>query len=871
MKAASPQTIQLKDYTVPEFIINTVDLYFDLHEDHTLVRSKLLMARNAKSTNPKASLVLDGDKLELLSVKINGKALPATEYLVNEESLTIANTPNGQFTLECETKIKPQENLTLMGLYKSSGMFCTQCEAQGFRKITYYLDRPDVMAIFTTTLEADKDKYPVLLSNGNLIEKKDIGNGRHTAKWNDPFKKPAYLYALVAGDLARTDDFFTTKSGRKVKLEIYVNHGNQDRVAHAMESLKHSMKWDEDTYGLEYDLDIFMIVAVDDFNFGAMENKGLNLFNSSLVLAKPATATDSDYERIEGVVAHEYFHNWTGNRITCRDWFQLSLKEGLTVYRDQEFSADMLSRAVKRIDDVGHLRSFQFREDAGPMAHPIRPQSYIEINNFYTTTVYEKGAEVIRMIATILGKDKFRKGIDKYFELFDGQAVTTEDFVHAMELASGVDLKQFRDTWYNQAGTPELKVSAEYDAKAKTYTFEVKQSCAPSPGQPVKKPYHIPLSVGLIDDSGKTVAEKILQVKKETEKFVFEGVQSKPVPSLLRGFSAPVKLQFAYSKQDLLFLLAKDSDAFARWEAGQTLSLRLLQNLISQHQAGKNLELDPEFTEVLGKIAADTSIDVAFRARLLDIPDEGYIGEQQAVILVDSVHAARSALVKDIAKHNEKRFLSVYESLNSDVAYKYNAAEMGKRALKAKALHFLTASGNTDYAKLALQQLKKAHNMSDEIAALRALVDIDCAEREEGLHHFYQKWSQESLVMNKWLAMQAISSASGALERVQRLMKDPVFNINNPNKVSALLGSFARGNLVQFHALDGAAYEFLADTIMDIDQRNPSLSARFVGMFNQWKRFDSKRQTMMRAQIERIVAKPGISPGAYEIASKALQ
>ena len=870
MKTVNPQVIQLKDYSVPDFLISTVDLYFDLHEEYAQVSSKLHIKRNPKSVVPQAPLILDGDKLELVSLKINGKAVSSSDYQVTEENLTIQRTPSGEFSLECVTKIKPQENLTLMGLYKSSGMFCTQCEAQGFRKITYYLDRPDVMAIFTTTLEADKTKYPVLLSNGNLMEKKDLGNGRHEAKWNDPFKKPAYLYALVAGDLAHVDDHFITKSGRKVKLEIYVNHGNEDRVAHAMESLKHSMKWDEDAFGLEYDLDIFMIVAVDDFNFGAMENKGLNLFNSSLVLAKPATATDSDYERIEGVVAHEYFHNWTGNRITCRDWFQLSLKEGLTVYRDQEFSADMLSRAVKRIDDVSQLRSFQFREDAGPMAHPIRPQSYIEINNFYTATVYEKGAEVIRMIATILGKNKFHQGIDKYFELFDGQAVTTDDFLHAMELSSGVDLKQFRETWYNQAGTPELKVSATYDTQAKTYTLEVKQSCAPSPGQPVKKTYHIPLSIALLDEEGNAIAEKVLQLKKETEKFVFDGVKSRPVPSLLRGFSAPVKLEFAYTKQELLFLLAKDSDAFSRWEAGQTLSLRLLQNMITQHASSKKMELDSEYSEVLGKIAEDNSIDAAFRARLLDIPDEGYIGEQQAVIQVDGVHAARAALVKDVALHNEKRFFALYEALNTSSAFKYNADEMGKRALKSTALLYLTATGNPDYTKLALQQLKKAHNMSDEIAALRALVDIDCAEREEALHHFYQKWNQESLVMNKWLSLQAISSASGALERVQRLMKDPVFNINNPNKVSSLLGSFARGNLVQFHSLNGAAYEFLADTILDIDARNPSLSARFVGLFNQWKRYDNKRQQLMRAQIERIVAKPGISPGAYEIGSKAL-
>ncbi|MGZ3710474.1 MAG: aminopeptidase N, partial [Bdellovibrionota bacterium] len=860
----------LKEYKVPAYLISTIDLHFDLHEDHAAVDSKIVLRKNPKGAG--GALILEGEKLELRTLKINGKELPESAYIVTETSLTIPTPPAGEFTLECGTTIKPQDNLTLEGLYKSKGMFCTQCEAQGFRKITYYPDRPDVMAIFTTTIEADKARYPILLANGNLVEKGEAANGRHRAKWQDPFRKPAYLFALVAGDLGKTEDHFVTSSGRKVKLEIFVDKGNEDRTAHAMDSLKKSMKWDEDTFGLEYDLDIFMIVAVDDFNFGAMENKGLNIFNSNYVLAKPATATDSDYEGIEGVVAHEYFHNWTGNRITCRDWFQLSLKEGLTVYRDQEFSSDMTSRAVCRIDNVSRLRMFQFAEDAGPMAHPIRPSSYIEINNFYTATVYEKGSEVIRMIATILGREGFRKGMDKYFELFDGQAVTTEDFLHSMELANGVDLKQFRETWYEQAGTPELSIGASYDEKKKVYSLDISQHCPPTPGsgQEVKRPFHIPFKMALLDNSGKTLVEQTLQLKKAQEHFEFK-VEQKPVPSFLREFSAPVKLKFDYSKSDLLFLLAKDQDSFSRWEAGQTLTLRLLQDLISAHAARKTLQADPDYIATLGKIAADESIDPAFRAQLLDLPDEGYIGQQQATILVDSVHAARNHLSEKIGTANEASFAKVYESLSGERPYRYHPKDVGIRSLKSAALSFLTETGKTEYRTEALRLLKEANNMSDEMAALKALIHHECAEREEGLHHFYQKWQNETLVMNKWLALQAVSTLPGGLERVKRIMKDPVFNINNPNKVSSLLMAFGRMNLAQFHSIDGLAYRFFADQVLDCDSRNPSLASRLVSLFNQWKRFDPIRQQLMRTELERIVAKPGVSAGVYEIATKSLK
>ena len=869
MKNASPQSVLLKDYKVPAYLISTADLAFDLHELHTDVDAKVQFNANPKGEG--GPLVLEGEKLELRYLRLNGKELVAAkDYTVTETELTIAQVPPGAFALECGTRIKPQENLTLEGLYKSKGMFCTQCEAQGFRKITYFPDRPDVMAAFTTTITAEKRAYPVLLSNGNLLKKEDLADGRHRAVWQDPFRKPAYLFALVAGDLGRVEDHFVTRSGRNVKLEIYVDKGNEDRTAHAMSSLKKSMKWDEDTFGLEYDLDIFMIVAVNDFNFGAMENKGLNIFNAGYVLAKPSTATDGDYEGIEAVVAHEYFHNWTGNRVTCRDWFQLSLKEGLTVYRDQEFSSDVTSRAVCRIDNVNRLRAVQFAEDAGPMAHPIRPSSYIEINNFYTATVYEKGAEVIRMIATILGREGFRRGIDKYFELYDGQAVTTEDFVHAMEVANKADLRQFRETWYEQAGTPELTVEARYDEKSQTYMMDISQRCPATPGSGAKRPFHIPFSFALLDRQGKAMAEKVLSVTKEKERFEFK-VPSKPTPSFLREFSAPVKLKYDYTKDELLFLLDKDGDSFARWEAGQTLSLQILQDLIEKHAAGKALKADPDYIEVLGRIVADEKIEPAFRAQLLTLPDEGYVGQQQTEIAVDSVHAALNFLHRELAVANEARFAGVYQSLSGNRPYRYEPREVGMRALKGVALSYLNETGKSEYREESLKLLKTATSMTDEISALHSLVHHESGEREEALHHFYQKWHSEPLVMNKWLVMQSISDVPGGLERVKRIMKDPVFSINNPNNVYSLLLAFGRNNHVQFHALDGAGYRFFADQVMDIEARNPSVGARLVSAFNQWKRFDSARQALMRKELERVVAKPELSAGVFEIASKALK
>lgn len=870
MKASTPQTIYLKDYQVPEYLISTVDLDFDLHEDEVIVTSKLEIFANPKCSNKNTPLILDGEKLELRSVKINGEELAKSAYITTEKTLTIQSVP-AKFTLECVTKIEPQKNLTLEGLYKSSGMFCTQCEAQGFRTITYFLDRPDVMATYTTTIRAEKARYPILLSNGNKIAAKDLGNGRHMAQWKDPFKKPCYLYALVAGHLGKIEDSFTTKSGKNVVLQIFVNKGNEDRCAHAMDSLKRSMKWDEDTFGLEYDLDIFMIVAVDDFNFGAMENKGLNIFNSNYVLAKPATATDTDYEGIEAVVAHEYFHNYTGNRVTCRDWFQLSLKEGLTVYRDQEFSSDMTSRPVVRIGNVNHLRNSQFAEDSGPMAHPIRPQSYMEINNFYTMTVYEKGAEVIRMIATILGKEAFRKGIDKYFELYDGQAVTTEDFVYAMELASGVDLTQFRNTWYNQAGTPVLKVRGEYLADKKENLLHVEQSCAPTPGQEVKDPYHIPFSVGLLGKNGEDLAAKLLHVKKAKESFSFQNISEKPIPSLLRNFSAPVRVEYEYSFEELLFLLSKDKDSFARWEAGQKLGVQAMQQLIEHYEKDHSLQIDAKLAKAFGEVMCDPRLDHAFVAQLLDLPEESYMAQLQKVVNPNAIHAAREFLLDEIATVNEDRLFAIYKNLNTQVPFEYSAREVGRRSLKNTALQMLVQLGKPEYQELALTQMRSANNMTDEIAALAALNLVHTKQRDIALQEFYARWKHDSLVMNKWLALQAASKVPGGLERIKFLMKDPVFNANNPNKIYSLHMRFGTLNTVQFHAVDGAAYQFFADQVMEIDERNPSVAARVVSLFNQWKRYDESRKQMMQTQLERILAKPKLSPGVYEIVSKSLQ
>ena len=859
----APQAKFLKDYKAPDFKIGEVHLAFDLREGRTTVTATTSYQRVNKEAK---NLVLDGQNMTLKSVSMNGDALSSNRYTVDENSLTVSDVSD-HFTLDIVTEIKPEENTALEGLYKSSGNYCTQCEPEGFRKITYYLDRSDVMTKFTTRIEADKKAYPVLLSNGNCIDKGELKEGRHFAIWEDPHKKPCYLFALVAGNLAHLHDTFTTMNGKKVDLYIYVNPGNEDKCRHAMDSLKNSMKWDEEKYGREYDLDIFNIVAVNDFNFGAMENKSLNIFNSKLILARPETATDGDYLAIEGVVAHEYFHNWTGNRITCRDWFQLSLKEGLTVFRDQCFSSDMNSEAVQRIDDVEGLRNGQFPEDASPMAHPIRPDNYIEINNFYTATVYEKGAEVIRMMHTLLGAEKYRKGTDLYFQRHDGQAVTCDDFVQCMQDASGIDLSQFR-LWYSQAGTPEIAVKGTYDAAAKKYTLTLEQEIPDTPGQTDKNPMHMPIAVGLLGKSGKDLlpeGTRVLQLKEERQKFVFENIAEKPVSSLLRGFSAPVKLITDQSEDDLLFLMANDSDGFNRWDAGQTY----LQRLLLGFAAGKEKKLPPALLDAFGKLVKDQQSDRALLAKALALPSETYLAQLMDVVDVDALYDARRFVMSEIGKKYAKEFRELFDKNADSGPYSPAPLAVGKRRLKTIALRYLQEA-DVDVVSLAAAQYKSAKNMTDKVSALAILTDTDSDERQNAFDDFYKDWKADPLVLDKWFSLQAIADRDDAVEMVHKLMSHPDFTYKNPNRLRSVIGSFASANLKWFHRKDGAGYKLLADTIIKVNGINPSMAARLVAPMRQWRRYDASRKSLMENELKRILSEKDISNDVYEIASKSL-
>ncbi len=882
MDKGTPKAIRLQDYRPPAHLIDTVDLFFDLGEEVTTVRAQLGLRRNPACDGAAAlPLTLDGQRLELVSVALNGQPLGDADYTVTPDHLTVHSVPE-TFTLETVVRIKPQENTALEGLYKSSGNFCTQCEAEGFRKITYFADRPDVMARYTTTITADKARYPVLLSNGNLIESGDLPDGRHRAVWEDPFPKPCYLFALVAGTLVHQEDRFRTASGRDVTLRIYVEPGNEDKVDHAMRSLIKSMRWDEEVFGLEYDLDIFNIVAVGDFNMGAMENKSLNVFNTKYILAKPETATDQDFLGIEAVVAHEYFHNWTGNRVTCRDWFQLSLKEGLTVFRDQEFSSDMNSRAVKRIADVQRLRTVQFPEDSGAMAHPVRPDSYVEINNFYTPTVYDKGSEVIRMYHTLLGPQGFRKGMDLYFQRHDGQAVTCDDFAAAMSDATGVDLTQFK-RWYRQAGTPELDVTGAYDEAAKTYRLTVKQTVPPTPGQPVKEPMHIPLVMGLLGPDGADLplrltgeaepagTSRTLHITEADQTFTFVDVPARPVPSLLRGFSAPVKLRADLTDGDLTFLMANDSDAFNRWEAGQTLATRLLLSLVADRQAGRELALPRSFIDAVGAVLKDADQDPAFAAQALVLPTESYLGTQMEVIDPDAIHAVREFARRRLAEALRPGWLDTHRRNAGNEPFSVDAAAIGRRALKNLCLAYLMALEDEEALGLCLGQYRGAQAMTDVMAALQFLSNSNAPERDEAIAAFYERWKGEALVVDKWFGVQATSHRPDALERVTALLAHPAFEIRNPNKVYALIGGFAGGNPVRFHDTSGAGYRFLADQVLRLDPMNPQVAARMVGPFSRLRRYDATRRALMKAELERIVATPGLSPDVFEVASKSLE
>ena len=871
------KSIYLKDYQQPDYLIGHVDLTFELYEEQTRVISVMQVIKN--STNSNASLVLMGECLELGEVKLDGAQLDAAGYEVTETSLSISDVPE-KFTLEIETFIKPQENFSLEGLYKSSGNYCTQCEAEGFRKITYFLDRPDVMALFTTTIIADKEKYPVLLSNGNPEDKGDLDDGRHWAKWLDPFKKPSYLFALVAGDLAFIEDHYTTTSGRDVLCRIYVQHHNIDQCDHAMTSLKKSMKWDEDTYGREYDLDVYNIVAVDDFNMGAMENKGLNVFNSKYVLAKQESATDTDFIGIEGVIGHEYFHNWSGNRVTCRDWFQLTLKEGLTVFRDQQFTADMNAEAPKRIDDVNILRTAQFAEDAGPMSHPIQPDAYQEINNFYTVTVYNKGAEVIRMIHTLLGKEKFRQGMDLYFQRHDGQAVTTEEFVSAMEDASGVDLQQFR-RWYKQAGTPEITVKENFDADNRIYTLELSQSTPATAGQEKKLPFHIPVKVSLIDrdarlvpiqmaaDLDKAAESTVLNLVEKQQRFEFINVEEKPVLSILQGYSAPVKLNFEREDEELAFCMAHEADDFNRWEAGQQLSSRIILSMVESINKGDDLLLPGYFVDACRKTLLDDTLDKALISRALTLPSLTYIGEMLPVIDVDAIHQAREFIYAGLAVNLKDDLLKVYQD-NSQQTFSLSPASMAERFLRNQALSYLMYLGEQGES-LALDQYRCAENMTDQMAAFRSLVHHETASSEQVISEFYQQWKDEHLVMDKWFTVQATVPKFSAIARVEKLFDHADFDIKNPNRVRSLLGAFCSANPVCFHDVGGFGYELLGRYIETLDALNPQIASRLCVPLTRWKRFNETRQSLMKTQLQRLISLPGLSSDVTELVEKSLK
>ncbi|NIF16894.1 aminopeptidase N [Pantoea sp. Cy-639] len=884
MRTEQPQVIYLKDYQAPEYLIDETHLTFELFEDHSLVHAQLVMRRNPERGAGLPPLVLDGQQLELLSVQLDDQALTAGDYQLDADSLTV-QPKTERFTLDTSVKIHPESNTALEGLYKSGKMFCTQCEAEGFRKITYYLDRPDVMSTFTTTVIAEQHRYPVLLSNGNPVGDGPAEDGRHWATWEDPFKKPAYLFALVAGDLWCVESEFTRQSGRDVTLRIYVEEENLDKCDHAMVSLKKSMRWDEEVYGREYDLDIFMIVAVNDFNMGAMENKGLNIFNSSCVLARAETATDAAHQRVEGVVAHEYFHNWSGNRVTCRDWFQLSLKEGFTVFRDAEFSADMNSRTVKRIEDVAYLRTHQFAEDAGPMAHPVRPDSFIEISNFYTLTVYEKGAEVVRMVRTLLGAEGFRKGSDLYFERHDGQAVTTDDFIKAMEDANGADLTQFK-RWYSQAGTPRLAVSEAYDAAAQTYSLNFRQSCPQTPDKAEKLPFVIPVELGLLDADGNDLplqlageaeaagTTRVLSVTEAEQTFTFQGIAAKPLPSLLRGFSAPVKLSFPYDRDQLMFLMQHDSDGFNRWEAGQQLSVQVLQELIGQHQRGEALALDQRLITALGTVLGNETLDAAMVAEMLSLPGEAYLTEISQVADVDAIHAAREFARQQIAEQLFDALWARYQA-NRDVsrktAYVAAAEHFARRSLQNIALSYLMLSAKPQALEAALEQFEHCDNMTERLTALAVLVNSPFeAERAKALDAFAEHFKDNPLVMDQWFSVQAASTLPGGLARVKALMLHPAFTLKNPNKVRALVGAFAGQNLVNFHAADGSGYRFLADLVIELNALNPQIASRQLAPLTRWRKYDDARQALMKGELERILASGALSSDVYEVVSKSL-
>ena len=873
----APVVVNRLDYRPPAHLVSDVDLSFDLHDEKTTVKSKLSIRQNP--ANPgNSTLWLDGERLALKSIKVNGAALAEGDYTVTDKGLSIPNLPDPA-TVEIENEINPKGNTRLQGLYMSNGIFTTHCEAQGFRNITYYPDRPDVMARFTVRVEADA-LLPTLLSNGNPGVRGVLPNGRHYASFTDPIPKSSYLFALVAGRLDRLTDSFTTMTGKTVKLGVHVEPGKTSQAVFALEALKRAMKWDEDVFGREYDLDVFNIVAVPDFNSGAMENKGLNIFNAKFVLANPETGTDGDYEHVDSVIAHEYFHNWSGDRVTVRDWFQLSLKEGFTVFRDQEYSSDTGSRAVQRIGDVAALRRTQFAEDAGPLAHPIRPDSYIEIRNFYTTTVYEKGAEVVRMLKTLLGPAEFRKGTDHYFSKNDGKAVECDDFVKSIAEATGRNLDQFM-LWYSQAGTPTVEAEGKYDPRAQTYSLTLRQTVPPTPGQPVKQLMHIPVAMGLLGKDGKDLplqlageaapagTSRVLELTGAEQTFVFTNVPAPPVPSLLRGFSAPVKLVQPLSDDQLRFLMKHDSDAFNRWEAGQTIALRTALRLVADKQAGRPLKLDRDFVGGFKSILTDATLDDALKAKALVLPPEDVIAQAMKTIDVDAIHDVREFMRGAIATALKGEFKSTYAALAPKGAYSHSGAEAGRRSLRNLTLGYLIKADAKAGIALAETQYKTADNLTDRMAGFVQLLESAGPARDAAVDSFYQRYKTEQVVIDKWFTAQSMAGAPDNFDRVKALLQHPDFTWKNPNRMRSVVMAFS-GNMHQFHRADGEGYKLLADAVLTVDKLNPQVASRLMGPLRNWRQFDAARGTLMQAQLERLVNTTGISPHVFEIASKSL-
>ncbi|NLF25291.1 MAG: aminopeptidase N [Deltaproteobacteria bacterium] len=874
--------IYLKDYKEPAYLVPRTTLHFDIAEPCTTVRSRLEVVRNS-STLAGTPFFLNGEDLACGTIKLNHTVLSPQQFELSAKGLTITDPP-AEFELEIETKLEVSQNKSGEGLYRSKGLYCTQMEAEGFRRVTYFPDRPDVLSCFTTTIVAERATCPVLLSNGNLIDSGELASGRHFCTWQDPFPKPCYLFALVAGDLGYIQDRFVTQSGKTVTLRVYVEKGNEPRCAHAMSSLKKAMRWDEQVFGLEYDLDLFMIVAVSDFNFGAMENKGLNVFNAAYVLADASSASDRDFDSIERVVAHEYFHNWTGNRVTCRDWFQLTLKEGLTVFRDQEFSADMASRAAKRIGDAHYIKTAQFLEDSGPNAHPIRPESYIEINNFYTNTVYSKGAEVIRMVETLIGRDNFIKGIKKYFELYDGKAVTTEDFLHAMAIVSGFDFSQFC-RWYDQAGTPVCEIKGRYLAEQSIYELSVSQTCPPTPGQAVKATFFFPLSLGLLDSSGRELPlqlegepatspgfTKILHISQPQQTFRFVGIKNQPVPSLLRGFSAPVKLKYDYSEAELGLLLRHDSDAYSRYEAAQNLMFKHLNMRLEGVEAKEGLLHEGTLAELLLQVMEDDTLEPAVRSVIAAPPPLSAVVELKTPLDHKASRLALDEFRKSFSRFGKTRLESIYERIQNQLnkPYTFDAESAGRRALKNLALALLLATQEQDAIDLAYRQFKSNHNMTDVGAALALLCNTESEEKFEALEAFRKRWQNDSLVMDKWFALQAAANIPNVLDTVKTLERHPLFDRFNPNKIRALYSTFTQ-NLAYFHDESGAAYAFIADKVIEIDEFNNHVAARLAGAFTRYKKLMPGHKQKMQSELKRILAAPRISRGVFEIVSKTLQ